>query len=150
MSTVVKYFGRIKYLNSGLPSMHTIVEVDLFHKGNYQNRCSVCEEIFSNTDKLWFLCPEHSLFKVPVIERHTSLASLHIGKNANFDLVDGYKDGYGYHYVWPENALPSDISQDSKYLQFIEENKCKVAVLRSICIGEKEYIDVDNGQINIV
>lgn len=37
-----------------------------FVSGNYQNKCVVCMKIFNGADKLWFLCPEHSMQDVAI------------------------------------------------------------------------------------
>ena len=29
-----------------------------FIEGNYSNKCTYCGEVFYNTDKLWFICPD--------------------------------------------------------------------------------------------
>ena len=33
----------------------------MYVKGNYQNKCCLCGEIFNNTDKLGFVCPKHCM-----------------------------------------------------------------------------------------
>jgi hypothetical protein len=41
------------------------VEYDSYYvKGNYRNKCSICGEMFNNTDKLGFVCPKHNRLKL--------------------------------------------------------------------------------------
>tara|TARA_R110000851_G_scaffold98888_1_gene213632 strand:+ start:40 stop:747 length:708 start_codon:yes stop_codon:yes gene_type:complete len=41
------------------------VEYDCYYvKGNYMNKCSICEEMFCHTDKLGFICPSHPVLKL--------------------------------------------------------------------------------------
>lgn len=36
-----------------------------FYSGNYNNICAVCQTEFTNADKLWLLCPYHSVQAAP-------------------------------------------------------------------------------------
>lgn len=83
----------------------TSLEVELeynsmYVKGNYQNKCSLCGELFMNTDKLGFVCSKHDELKttksneviisLPLTLDNTQLASeqfsIEIERNKNVKI----------------------------------------------------------------
>ncbi len=52
----------VREMNNGTPIVDAMMEMEQFYiKGNYHNKCSVCNKMFTDTDKLGFICSECGL-----------------------------------------------------------------------------------------
>jgi len=101
-----------------------VVETDQFVHGNYMNACTVCGGQFYNTNKMWFLCPIHSIFEFPIIEIQADYGKENLGKTVIFDSIKGYKDMAGGYYRWPDNMIIPEGMKD-----WWEKAECNIAFI---------------------
>lgn len=77
-------------------------EADMFASGSYSNICSKCKKEFQDADKLWFLCPEHSIQDIALGSDHygnileTVVNTDHPDMLIDIDVVLSLQDGAVY------------------------------------------------------
>lgn len=101
-----------------------IIQTDQFVYGNYMNVCATCKQQFYNTNKMWFLCPTHSVFEFPIVETQADYGKENLDKTVIFNAIRGYKDMIGRYYKWPDGMVIPEYMKD-----WWEKAECKIAFI---------------------
>lgn len=137
-----------------------------FYAGAYMNTCAVCKKQFSGADKLWFLCPEHSVKAFPILPKVnpgkqgeekelTTKEYIHLGisfsqrdqfKHSGASYISGIGFGYSCGYQDGVKSLLATTPPTSDVKE-IEENKRLKSDLEYFKEDNLKLIDSCNEQI---